>query len=214
MAFALRGPLVAAFGDVATHVLEALFADESQAADFAAEKDLLGEALALQTLRRARAGKALFQAGDMVSCTERLWAVLRFAATKSGGRLDAVTLHGVPERVPRTGEYRWQRPSLLHALLLASGLRFEGEGVDGDQPRQMPAAKPTPPASSLATGDPVAYAAAFRVYEEDTLRVALAEAVAEGSVTSFVKALDDVLASPDELELLSAWAVLHLWRPF
>jgi hypothetical protein len=30
----------------------------------------------------------------------------------------------------------------------------------------------------------------------------------------FVRALDEVLVSPDELALLSAWAVLHLFRPF
>jgi hypothetical protein len=29
-----------------------------------------------------------------------------------------------------------------------------------------------------------------------------------------VRTLDEMLASPDEVALLSTWAVLHLFRPF
>jgi hypothetical protein len=42
----------------------------------------------------------------------------------------------------------------------------------------------------------------------------LRQAVVERSAAAFARALDAVLASPDELALLAAWAVLHLYRPF
>lgn len=213
VAFALQARVAAAVGDAATHVLKAFFADEEQEADFAAERDVMGEALALRTLRRARAGKALFGAEDPVLCSDRLWAVLRFAQAKSHGSMDALTLMGEPERAPRSPEHRWPRPSLLHRVLLASELRFDGEG---EQPRgplpDGPPVAPEPPTGGR--GASVAYADAHRLYAEDVGRAALRDAVSEGSVTAFVQALDGVACSPDEVALLCAWAVLHLWRPF
>jgi hypothetical protein len=213
VAFALQARIAAAVGDAAQHALAAFFTDDEQEADFKAERDTLGEALALRTLRRARAGKALFGAEDPVSCSDRLWAVLRFAQAKSGGTMDALTLMGEPERAPRSPEYKWPRASLLHRVLLASELRFDGEG---DQPRGPlpagPLVAPEPPTGGR--GAQVAYVDAHRLYMEDTGRAALRDAVSEGSVTAFVSALDAVACSPDEVALLCAWAVLHLWRPF
>lgn len=208
-AFELQGHIAAAIGDSARFILAEFFADPDQAADFEAERVLLSEAKALQTIRNARAGRGLFISEDPVPCTDRLWSVLHLATARSGGRLDALRLLGESTPGRGGGPAVWGRPSLLHRLLLASGLRFDGEG---DQPLgplpDGPIAPPTP------GQDPVAYAEAFRMYEMNKRRAALRDAVAEGSLTAFTRALDDLLISPDEAALLCAWAVLHLWRPF
>ncbi len=216
VAFALQGRVAAAVGDAAGAFLQAFFADPDQAEDFEAERRLLGEELALRTLRRARAGKALFAHGDgdAAGCTDRLWAVLRFAQAKSVGSLDAITLLGEPERTPKRMEHRWTSPSLLHRVLLASMLRFDGEG---DKPREAladgPPRAPEPPARGDKAGA-LAYVEARRRYEEDVGRAAMRDATIDGSLSAFVTAFDQGACSPDEVALLSAWAVLHLWRPF
>lgn len=216
VAMALQARVAAACGDAATHVLASFFADEEQGADFEANKRTMGEALALQTLRRARSGKALFNLEDGIACTERLWAVVRYAQVKSGGGLDALTLIGMPERVPRSAAFRWTSPSLLHALLLASSLRYDGEVPEGEGPLPALADGPVqaPAPAGASPESRAAYAVAWRRYSEDVKRAKLRDAVSEGSVSAFVAALDEVVCCPDELLLLSAWAVLHLWRPF
>lgn len=221
VALALQGRIAAAVGEAAGFALGAFFASDEQEADFAADKATLGEALALQTLRRARAGKALFQPEDRdsVTCSDRLWAVLRVAQAKSGGTLDANALMGDPERVRGAGMgHRWATPSLLHRLLLASCLRYDGEVGEFEGPMPPlpdgPPQPPTPPAQTGRGGDGGVFAAAMKRYADDCGRAALRDAVTEGSISAFTAALDQVLCSPDELALLSAWAILHLWRPF
>lgn len=222
VAFALQGKVAAALGDAAGFALQGLFAAPEQDEDFAADRVTMGEALALRALRRSRAGVPIMalDAEDIAAMGDagavggapgaagpgdlrrgaqaamaRLWAVLHAATRRAGGSIDAVLLHGEAERKAGEARHGWPRPSLLHRLLLDSGLRFDGEG---DSPKNAPPAGPPPPDAPV----------------ELRLRVALRDAVADGSVTRFVGALDDVLASPDELGLLAAWAVLHLWRPF
>lgn len=199
VAFALQARVATAIGGAGRFFLDALGVHPDDAEDYAAVKQTAGEALALETLRRARAGRPLWDAESGVACSARLWAVLHAAARHSadGSRLDALLLAGEPER-ERGGapdSFRWPRPSLLHQVLLASGLRFDGEG---DTPKAPIAEASVPPNAS----------------DEVRKRVALRDAVALGGVGEFLHALDDILISPDELALLSAWAVLHLWRPF
>lgn len=193
-AFALQARVAAALGDAAGWVLQMLLTDDDQDADVAADSALVGEALALRTLRRARAGQALVGDGQVAEAATRLWAVLRVSAARAGGGLDALTLLGEPER-GKAGRVAWTRPSLLYRLLLASGLRFDGEG---QSPLAACAEGPAPPDAS----------------PEYKARVALRDAVADGSYTSFVAALDMAVCSPDELALLCAWTVLVLMRPF
>ena len=199
VAFALQARVATALGGSAAFFLDALGVHPDDAEDFEAAKQTAGEALALDTLRRARAGRALWDAESAVPCSARLWAVIHAAARRSadGARLDALLLAGEPER-ERGGApdaYRWARPSLLHQVLLACGLRFDGEGAEPKAP--ILDAMPPPNAP-----------------DEVRKRMALRDAVALGGVGEFLRALDDILVSPDELALLSAWAVLHLWRPF
>lgn len=109
--------------------------------------------------------------------------------------LDAVGLLGEPERVRGRQEVRWARSGLLYHLLLHSGLRYDGEGPRRSLRRPTARRRTTRP-PTCAPASPSR------------------DAVAEGSVGAFTAALDDVLASPDELALLCTWAVVHLWRPF
>lgn len=198
VAFNLQGRIAAALGAAGEYAIRGLFVADEQAEDLERDTATVGEDLALRTLRRSRAGKGIAETQDsdgFTGCTARLWAVLRASAVKSGGGLDAVGLLGEPERVRGRQEVRWARSGLLYHLLLHSGLRYDGEG-----PAPLP---PTP------DGPPPRDAPA-----DLRARVALRDAVAEGSVGAFTAALDDVLTSPDELALLCTWAVVHLWRPF
>src|SRR5574338_548592 len=197
VAFALQGQVAAALGAAGAFAVEALFADPDQAEDFEGERELLGEALALRTLRRSRAGQPIAALGEAREAAPRLWAVLRAAAARAGGGLDALLLLGSPERVKDSpSTYRWGRPSLLQHLLLYSELQFDGEGK-GPRPAPVDPARITPK-------DPL----------ESQQAVALRQAVLDGSPTAFAKALDAMLVGPDEAALLSTWAVLHLIRPF
>lgn len=199
VAFALQARVATALGGSAGFFIDALLVDSDQIEDYEAEKRTAGEALALQTLARARSGQNLWDPESAVPCSARLWAVIHAAAKRSadGARLDALLLAGEPER-ERGGApdaYRWAKPSLLHQVLLACGLRFDGEGAEP----KAPILDAMPPANAP---------------DEVRRRMALRDAVALGGVGEFLRALDDILVSPDELALLSAWAVLHLWRPF
>ena len=84
--------------------------------------------------------------------------------------------------------FRWPGPSLLHRLLLDSRLSYGGSGEKWRTP------------SGVAG--------------EDHPGAALADAVNRGNVGGFINAMDDLVTGPDELTLLVAWALLHLWRPF
>jgi hypothetical protein len=54
----------------------------------------------------------------------------------------------------------------------------------------------------------------WAVDPEDSSGKRLAAAADGWSATDYIGALNAVLVSPEELALLSAWAVLHLYRPF
>lgn len=199
VAFALQGKVAAALGEAGLFAVDALFASPDQSEDYSAERALLGDALAARTLRRSRAGQpiAALTGDDVREGQARLWAVLQAAVRRAGGGLDALLLLGEPERERGQAGYRWAKPSLLHALLMYSELQFDGELPEG--PRGTPVDKsklpPQPPAEMALAGD-------------------LREAVVEGSLSAFSRALDALLLGPDEMALLSTWAVLHLLRPF
>ncbi|HEY8377542.1 MAG TPA: hypothetical protein VIK91_13700 [Nannocystis sp.] len=198
VAFSLQARIAAALGEVGGFAVEALFTDPDQAEDLHALDGLVGEALALRVLRRSRAGMPIAAMGeDMREATARLWAVLRAASTRARGGLDALLLVGAAEREAKAPGYRWGQPSLLHALLMFSELQFDGEDPKG--PRTVPV-----DLAKLGDKEPA----------EVRLAGQLRQNVIDGSLTAFVRTLDDLLASPDELALLSTWAVLHLFRPF
>lgn len=194
VAFSLQVKVAAALGGAAGFALDAFFAHPDQIEDYEADRQTVGEALAMRTLRRARSGMALADGADLRQCADRLWAVLRVATARGGPSLDALLLAGEAERVRGEAAYRWPRASLLHRLLLDSGLRYDGEGPSPLGP--VPGVLPPDAAADVKR------------------RAALRDAVASGSIGDFVKALDEVLVGPDELALLSAWALLHLLRPF
>ena len=198
VAFNLQGRIAAALGAAGEYAIRGLFVADEQAEDLERDTAVVGEDLALRTLRRSRAGLGIAESQDadgLAGATARLYAVIRAATARSGAGLDAVALLGEPERVRGQQAPRWRVGGLLHHLLLHSSLRHDGEGP-----------KPLDPPP---TGPPPADASA-----DLRSRMALRDAVADGSVGGFMAALDDVLASPDELALLCAWAVIHLWRPF
>ena len=95
---------------------------------------------------------------------------------------------GVPERDRDNLAFRWKEPALLHQLLMYSGLKFGGGGT-----RPM-----------------------WSAGKDDTRHPGtdLYCSMNTGNVNRFMSALDLVVASADELALLCAWAVIHLWRPF
>jgi hypothetical protein len=199
-AFTLQGKIAAAVGDAGAAAIEALFLSPDQHDDVAGDAALFGEALAMHTLRRSRAGRPIMDLqdrGDVLGAQDRLWAVLAFAGKRAGGKggMDVATLLGTIDR-DREGNERWTSPSLLIRLLLASELQFDGEAETGPRPTAVDLAKLGPrDGDQKAAGE-------------------LRQAVVERSAAAFARALDVVLASPDELALLAAWAVLHLYRPF
>lgn len=196
VAFSLRGRIGAAMGSL----VDVAVREFARAVDPQGELDLesdvasVGEARALQAFRRARSGRSVTNgdlpadvvAGDLLACAI-------YVAQKTGVHLDGPALLGVHER--NTGRdaasmgFRWPGPSLLHRLLLDSRLTYGGSYEK---------------AARWPSG----------MEGEDHDGAPLWKAVNEGSVGSFVNALDNLVTGPDELTLLYVWALLHLWRPF
>jgi hypothetical protein len=202
IAFSLQGHLASALG---TGVYDAIInllrrtamqeegnPEEEKIKDFIADQESLGEAEALRIYRRARCGQSLVSQGEpLETASERLRIAMNFVARKSGVHLAAPILLGEAERDQdsRAGlQHKWSRPALLHRLLLASELKFGGTA---DRPR-------------FASGS----------QSDDAEGAELSRAVNKGSIGGFVKALDEVLVSADELGLLATWATIHLFRPF
>lgn len=207
VAFALQSRLSAALGpagDAAVRLAFRLLDPESEEALEAATQDGgPGEALALRAWRRARSGMAVSDGRDgesMAEACERLRAILAFVAGHTGASFGGAVLAGesVLEAQQASGKAgaptgpairRWTRTGLLHEILLESRCRFQG---DGQAPRSRP----------------------WAAEEEDSPGRRLAGAADSGNLPAYVAALDAVLVSPEELALLSAWAALHLYRPF
>ena len=200
VALALQSSIADALGDAATQLIRLLLrvADPETEQAVAATEKTLGESIALAVFRNARSGAALmthpveFEDGSsrpatIADATDRLRGVLSYLGGNLGVRLSTVRLTGAPERVRDNMAFRWREPALLHELLLYSGLRFGGTG-----PR---------PCYSAGKADPHP-------------GTALWDAVNTGNVTKFMGTLDGIAVSADELALLCAWAVVHLWRPF
>lgn len=212
VAFALQARLSAALGpasDAAVHLALRLL-DPVAEEDLEASVGATGEALALRAWRRARAGQGVSDGRggeDIVAAGDRLRAVLAFVASHVGlgGALDAAGLVGEFEREKvggaggqgvsggaggnAPGSHRWTRHGLLHVLLHESKCRWQG---DGEAPRK----------GSWATD------------ADDSPGRRLAMAAEGHALGTYAAALDAVLVSPEELALLSAWAALHLYRPF
>jgi hypothetical protein len=201
VAFALQASIADALGgaaDMAIRLMLRVMDPETEAAVDATEKTL-GESAALAVFRNARSGQALCpefveytdgtkRESYINDATDRLRSVLAFVGGNLGVRLSAARLVGVPERDKDNMAFRWREPALLHQLLLYSGLRFGG------------------------TGKRPAYSAGK--HDATHPGTALYDATNTGNVSKFMGALDGIVASPDELGLLCAWAVVHLWRPF
>lgn len=201
VAFALQASIADALGgaaDMAIRLLLRAVDPETEEEVDAAEKTL-GESVALAVFRNARAGRALVpETVDLVDgtsrdahlgdATDRLRSVLAFVGGNLGVRLSAARLVGVPERDRDNLAFRWKEPALLHQLLMYSGLKFGGSGTRAYWPGGKDDARH--PGADLWA------------------------AMNSGNVNRFMGALDLVVASADELALLSAWAVIHLWRPF
>lgn len=203
VAFSLRSRIGAAMGPmVDVGMRQFLMVVDPQAEDdLIADAAAMGDAVALQTFRRVRAGQGIVTAAALVEGDRGLHAgdvagvllhVATYVARASGGRIDGPLLLGVHERnTPEAGDafgFRWPGPSLLHRLLLDSRLKYLG---CAERPRA-----PSGIAGEDHPGGP------------------LFAAVNRGSVGGFIAALDDVVTGPDELTLLYVWALLHLWRPF
>ena len=201
VAFALQASIADALGGAADQAIRLLLraVDPETEEEVEAAEKTLGESVALAVFRNARAGRALVpEVVDLVDgtsrdahlgdATDRLRAVLTFVGSNLGVRLSAARLVGVPERDRDNLAFRWKEPALLHQLLMYSGLKFGGSGM-----------RP-----------------AWSAGKDDTRHPGtdLYCAMNTGNVNRFMGALDLVVASADELALLCAWAVIHLWRPF
>lgn len=203
VAFSLRGRIGAALGPVVDIAMREFsrVVDPQAEEDLEADVQMLGDAGALRAFRNARSGHSVTSAAALVGPGVQakagdvagvLLTVATFLGRHTGARIDAPTLLGVHERNTANDAdalgFKWPGPSLLHRLLLDSRLQFGGT-----------ADKWRTPSGVAGENHPGA---------------ALADAVNRGSVGGFVSALDDLVAGPDELTLLYAWALLHLWRPF
>jgi len=205
VAFSLRGRIGAAMGPMVDVAMRQflMVVDPQAEEDLAADAAAMGDAVALRTFRRVRAGQDIVTAAALVEDKHKphvtagdvagvLLHVASYIARASGGRIDGPILLGVHERnTANDGDslgFKWPGPSLLHRLLLDSRLKYLGC-----------AEKPRAPSGHAG---------------EDHPGGALFAAVNRGSVGGFVAALDEVVTGPDELTLLYVWALLHLWRPF
>jgi hypothetical protein len=197
VALSLRTQISAALGPAAEFAARMILSLDVESEETLRATQDADEALALRAWRRARSGRALVRDPDPTSddpeerlpekiqdATNRLWSVLRIVSRKTGVQLDGPALLGLPENA-QGGQHTWRRIGLGHLLLLGSDLQFGG----GEEEACFPV-------------------------EEDAAAMALARAVNEGHAGKFVAALDDVLASADELALLITWATLHMFRPF
>lgn len=200
VAFAIQARLAAALGPAADAAVRLAFRLTDPEAEEALEASTRaggpGEALALQAWRRARSGQAVSDGlgGESIAeAGERLRAILAFVAQHTGASFDGALLAGESEQeAPRGGgppSRRWTRAGLLHVLLHESRCRYQGDG-------------------------PVPRMGSWAAEAEDSAGKRLAAAAEGGSLPAYVAALDGVLASPEELGLLAAWAALHLFRPF
>lgn len=193
VALGLRGRIGAALGSAADMAIGLMLRgiDEEGEADRQADVVTVGEAAALRACRRARSGQSIVDLGGTAGAGEaavQLCRVASWAAGAAGIRLDSALLLGEHERTAEAMGYRWARPALLHRLLLDSSLRYGGDG----------------PTARWPTG---------RATDEHD-GAGLWDALNRGSIGEFVRALDDVVTGPDELTMLTTWALLHLWRPF
>lgn len=191
VAFSLRGRIGSALGTAVDAAMRSLYAvtDPDGEEDIAATTATLGEAAALQAFRRARSGRSIAEPGERADVSAgRLLAVAGFVARSSGITLDAALLLGEHERHSNAFGYKWAKPSLLHRLLLDSGLTFGGSAPRARYP-------------SGRDGEDHPGAGLWRAYNT-------------GSVGDFVREIDGLVSGPDELTLLVAWCLLHLWRPF
>jgi hypothetical protein len=198
----LRARIGAALGPAADSAMRSMYAvlDPGTEDDLEQDAATLGDAAALQVFRRARSGHGIASIADgetpdgitikapMDLAAGRLLAVASFVARASGQKLDAALLLGEHDRVADNLDYKWTRPSLLHRLLLDSGLKFGGNAKVARYPSGRP-------------GDTAPGAALFTAYNT-------------GSITAFIREIDLLVSGPDELLLLTTWALLHLWRPF
>ena len=191
VAFSLRGRIGAALGTAADVAMRLMLRgiDEQAEADLEADGQTVGEAAAVRAFQRARSGRSIVDLGEDASAAAgRLMGVSSWAARVAGVSLDSALLLGEHERTGEALGFKWRKPSLLHRLLLDSRLKYGGDA----------------PKARWVTG---------RTGEEHD-GAPLWAAVNSGGVGEFVTALDRVVASPDELTMLAAWALLHLWRPF
>lgn len=204
VAFSLRGHLLAALGpntinaiqrwlEASEKNLQDTYEDPPQVIeDFKSNILTTNETIAASIFRKTRMGQCLVAEGENLGeATTRLMAVLSAISKTFDLQLNAPTLVGESERhADNVAIHRWPKPSLLHRLLLSSKINFGGTGKTPVYPsgRDVPGGNDP--------GGP------------------LCKAVAAGSISGFINALDDILVSADELAMLSAWAVVHLFRPF
>jgi hypothetical protein len=193
IALTLRARIGAALGPAADAAMRSMYAVLDPGAEDDLEQDAatLGDAAALQTFRRARTGHCIVDIAEgetMDLAAGRLLAVAAYVARASGQKLDAALLLGEHDRVADNLDYKWTKPSLLHRLLLDSGLKFGGSAKVARYPSGRP-------------GDTAPGAGLFAAYNT-------------GSITGFIREIDALVSGPDELLLLTVWALLHLWRPF
>lgn len=203
VAFSLQGRLFAALGPGIVETINRLLATSetlvdplvdsggngTRLQDAESTRLTLGDAEALKVLRRARTGRCLVDEGENVALAgSRLRTILGFLTPRTGANFQAPLLLGEARRVKDNMEHTWEKPALVHQLLLASELTYGGNGDGHWQPSGL-------------EGD-------------ESPGCALWHALNHGSVNGFIRSLDEILSGPEELMLLSIWAGIHLFRPF
>lgn len=203
VAFSLQGRLLSALGPGIVETIHRLLAasgaavdpltddggNPSHLLDAESTRKTLGDAHALQVLRRARAGRCLVDEGEPLHLAgSRLRTLLGFIAPRTGADLQAPLLLGESKRLKDNREHGWEKPALIHQLLLSSELTFLGSAEMGWEPSGLE--------DDISPGKD------------------LYQAMNHGSVTGFISALDQILLSAEEMMLLAVWAGIHLFRPF